>query len=200
VPARYGMVAAVFFSMLAGAGAALVMRAMRGVLIPLVALSALFIAEAAFAPMLVNSSWGGNYVVPPSRIETAANAPAVYHTIARMPDARVITEFPFGDISWELRFVYYSSAHWKRLVNGYSGTFPANYKTRVALFEHVSLHPDEAWQALRATGTTHVIVHEGALSASEATLVKTWLTDHFAVEIARFEQDVLFDVDGIFER
>ena len=56
-----------------------------------------------------------------------------------------------------------------------------------------------AWQALRATGTTHVIVHEGALSASEATLIKAWLTDHFAIEIARFDQDVLFDVDGIFE-
>jgi hypothetical protein len=199
VPARYGMVVAVFLSILAGTGAALVMRAARRSALPAAAFSIVFLAETAFTPMLLNSSWGGDFVVPPAHIETAANAPAVYHHIATMPDARVITEFPFGDISWELRFVYYSSVHWKRLVNGYSGTFPASYKTRVALFHNVALHAGEAWQALRATGTTHVIVHESALSAKEAALIEQWLTDHFAVEIARFDQDVLYDIDGVFE-
>jgi hypothetical protein len=117
-----------------------------------------------------------------------------------MPDVQVIAEFPFGDISWELRYVYYSTVHWKRLVNGYSGAFPDRYKARVALLERVSSNPEAAWRALRDAGTTHVIVHEGALNASEAQTIEQWLTDHFAVEIARFDGDILFDIDGKFTK
>jgi len=115
-----------------------------------------------------------------------------------MPDVKVIAEFPFSDLSWELRYVYYATVHWKRLVNGYSGGFPDAYKTRAALLARVGQHPDEAWRAIRDAGTTHVIVHEGALSAEEAKVIERWLDDHFAVEIARFDGDRLYDVDGIF--
>jgi hypothetical protein len=197
VPARYAMVAAVFLSVLAGAGAAVLLRQTRRIVLAGTVLATLFVAEASFAPMAVNVSWGGNHVQPPGRIEPAAAAPAVYHQIARMPDATVIAEFPFGDFTWELRYVYYSTVHWKRLVNGYSGGFPPGYETRAALLRRVALYPDEAWRALRDIGTTHVIVHEAALPSSEAAAVEKWLDDHFAVEIARFDGgDLLYDLAG----
>jgi len=198
VPARYGMVVALFLSIVAAGGALAIARARHGALI-LASLAVVFLLEVSFAPMPVNLSWGGNFVTPPSRVEPASDAPAVYQHLATMPDATVIAEFPFGDISWELRYVYYSTVHWKRLVNGYSGGFPDGYKARVALFERVGQHSDAAWRALRDAGTTHVIVHEQALNAAEGQRISQWLADHFAVEIARFNDDVLYDVDGKFD-
>jgi hypothetical protein len=97
-----------------------------------------------------------------------------------------------------LRYVYYSTVHWKRLVNGYSGAFPHGYKVRVARLQRVMANPDDAWGALREAGTTHVVVHEAAFAAGEAAAVKRWLADHFAVEIARFGGDLLYDVSGIW--
>jgi hypothetical protein len=199
VPARYAMVAAVFLSVTVGAGAASLIRRTTRAAAAGAVLALVFVAEAAFAPMPVNVSWGGNYVQPPAHVEPAGDAPAVYQHLATMPDAPVIAEFPFGDLSWELRYVYYSTVHWKRLVNGYSGGFPPGYKTRAALLQRVAQHPDEAWQALRDIGTTHVIVHEGAFTPEEAEAVKKWLADHFAVEIAHFDGDLLYDLGAAWK-
>ena len=146
--------------------------------------------------MPVNLSWGGRGIEPPDHVEPASRAPAVYQHLAAMPDAKVIAEFPFGDPAWELRYVYYSTVHWKPIVNGYSGGFPQGYQARVAVLQRVDQRPDEAWRALRDAGTTHVVVHEGAFAPGEADAVKGWLDNHFAVEIARFDGDLLYDVTG----
>ena len=99
----------------------------------------------------------------------------------------MVAEFPFGDPAWELRSVYYSTVHWKRLVNGYSGAFPQSYKVRVARLQRVADDPDAAWQTLRDAGTTHVIVHERAYPAAEAENVERWLLANGAREVGRFE-------------
>jgi hypothetical protein len=51
--------------------------------------------------------------------------PPVYRAGPRLPAGSAITEFPFGDAGWEIRYVYYAAAHWKPITNGYSGNFPA---------------------------------------------------------------------------
>jgi hypothetical protein len=196
VPARYAMIAAVFLSVCAGFGAfALITRARAALVAPL--LSVAFLAEAWFAPMPVNLTWGSSYLEAPSRVFPRADAPAVYDTLARIPHA-VVAELPFGDTTWELRYVYYSTVHWKPLVNGYSGGFPASYKLRVALLQRLREDPEAAWRALRDVGTTHVVVHERAFPPGEAAHVVQWLRDHAAVEIARFDGDLLFDVSGVW--
>jgi hypothetical protein len=197
VPARYAMVAAVFLCVTAGFGVrALLAWRPRAVLV--VAISAVFLAEASFLPMTVNATWGDGAVVPPPRVQRASDAPPVYHTLAALPDGTVVAEFPFGDPAWELRYVYYSTVHWKRLLNGYSGGFPQGYLRRVALLQRVQQEPDAAWRALRDAGATHVVVHEHAYPPGEAAAIARWLADHFAVEIARFDGDLLFDVSGIW--
>jgi hypothetical protein len=204
VPARFAMVAALFLSIVAGYGLAFVIRlaavngraaASRTVAL---AIAALFLIEAAFVPLPVNLTWGDSGLPPPPRVFPSADAPPVYHTLANLPDSTVVAELPFGDPAWELRYVYYSTVHWKRLVNGYSGGFPQGYKVRVALLQRVAQNGDAAWRALRDAGTTHVVVHEAAFPAGEAAVVKQWLDDHFAVEIARFDGDLLYDVSGIW--
>jgi hypothetical protein len=156
------------------------------------AISTLFLIEAAFVPMLVNQTWGEGVVAPPARVEPATRAPAVYRALASLPEVEVLVEFPFGDPAWELRYVYYSTVHWKRLVNGYSGAFPQPYKVRVARLQQPNMDPDGAWQTLRDTETTHAIVHEAAYPPGGAETVKRWLASNGATEVARFESDVLY--------
>ena len=197
VPARYAMIAAVFLTVVAGYGVTALL-AWRAPKVVATAIAVVFLIEVAFVPMTVNATWGDGAITPPARVEPASSAPAVYHTLAEMPDATVVAEFPFGDPAWELRYVYYSTVHWKRLLNGYSGGFPQAYQARVALLQRVRENPDAAWRALRDAGTTHVVVHQRAMTPAEATVITQWLNDHFAVEIARFDGDLLFDVSGVW--
>ena len=194
VPARYAMVAAVFLSIVAGYGVAALMKRVTRRALVAGAIAALFLIESAFAPMPINLSWGDGGVAPPARVEPRNNAPAVYRALVTLPDARVIAEFPFGDAAWELRAVYYSTVHWKRLLNGYSGAFPQSYKIRVARLQRIADDPAAAWQTLRDAGTTHVIVHEAAYVTGEAEKVETWLAANGATEVARFEIDVLYSL------
>ncbi|HUE86072.1 MAG TPA: hypothetical protein VMO26_08340 [Vicinamibacterales bacterium] len=198
VPARYAMIAGLFLSVVAGFGAAALLNRVRAAAVAAAGMAVAFLIEVAFVPMPLNLTWGDGAVAPPPRVEQAADAPPVYHQLATMPAATVVAEFPFGDPAWELRYVYYATVHWKRLVNGYSGAFPHGYKVRVALLQRIAEHPDEAWRALREAGTTHVVVHEAAFAPGEGAVVTRWLDDHFAVEIARFGSDVLYDVSGVW--
>jgi hypothetical protein len=197
VPARYAMIAAVYLAILAGIGAAWLLRPRLGGRVArrlAVAAGLAFLAEATFAPLPVNQTWGDGGLIPPPRVEPAASAPAVYRQLGLSASEEVVAEFPFGDPAWELRYVYYSTVHWKRLVNGYSGGFPQGYKARVARLQRVNQFPVEAWQALIDAGTTHVIVHEAALPASDVAILHAWLREHDATEIGRFESDVLYDL------
>lgn len=194
VPARYAMVAAVFLSIAAGYGAAAVLGGVARRALVAGVMAILFLVEVSFAPMLLNQTWGDGGVAPPARVEPADRAPAVYHALAALPEARVIVELPFGDPAWELRSVYYSTVHWKRLVNGYSGAFPQSYKVRVARLQRIADDPAAAWQTLREVGTTHVIVHERAYPVAGADQVERWLTGGGATEIGRFGGDVLYEL------
>jgi hypothetical protein len=55
--------------------------------------------------------------------------------------------------------MFYSTRHWRALVNGYSGYFPRGYIDVRAAFRNALRDPDEAWRVLRVSGATHVIVH-----------------------------------------
>ena len=192
VPARYAMVAAVYLAMLAGIGAAWLLQRSARPMATVTLLAIAFLVEAAFIPMPVNHTWGGGSVTPPPRVEPASRAPAVYRQLASMPGDLIVAEFPFGDPAWELRYVYYSTVHWKRLLNGYSGGYPHGYNLRAARLQRVEVAPEEAWRALVDAGATHAIVHEGALTPLEARTIESWLESHQARAIGRFDTDVLY--------
>ena len=111
----------------------------------------LILLEGAAVPMEINRVWNMNEAMPPARVypATSPSAPPVYARIAALPPGSVITEFPFGDMAWEIRYVYYSAAHWKPIANGYSGAFPPAYKERLARLQRVTADPEAAWQSLR---------------------------------------------------
>lgn len=187
VPARYAMVAALYLTILAGLGASRLKKPV------IVTAAALFLVEAWIAPMAVNQTWGEGGFIPPARVEPASSAPRVYHYLATLPDDVAVLEFPFGDPAWELRYVYYSTVHWKPILNGYSGSFPQHYKYRVARLQRIREDPEAAATELERSGhRLHVIVHEDAMSRDDAVMLRAWLEGHGFREIGRFGNDVLY--------
>ena len=156
----------------------------------LASVAASFLIEAAFAPMPRQSDVGRRRRAAAGARRTRAHArPRSIGSSPHLPDGTVVAEFPFGDPAWELRYVYYSTVHWKRLVNGYSGGFPRGYKVRVA-------RCCSAWRrsagrrvaGARDAGTTHVIVHEAALPPDEVQVLTTGSTRAEPAWLQRFDQ------------
>lgn len=83
----------------------------------------------------------------------------IYARLASEPGA-VVAEMPFyGGSSAHAHAAYMlnSTAHWKPMVNGYSGTAPPSFVDRVRAF---SGFPDaQSIAALQQAGVTHVFVH-----------------------------------------
>jgi hypothetical protein len=211
VPARYAMIAGLFLAMLAGFGASIVFGAVgpnpanapRGRKRSALALtSALILAEGAAIPLEINRTWVQREALPPARVypyrrldrgSLGEGVPPVYARVRALPAAAAITEFPFGDAGWEIRYVYYAAAHWKPITNGYSGNFPAKYKERVARMQRIAIDPEGAWASLRASGSTHAVIHRNAFAnIADADTVENWLKGRGAVEIERFpDGDIL---------
>jgi hypothetical protein len=192
VPARYAMIAALFIAIAAGYGVAVLERFVNRRGRVAIVLAAVFLAEAFFAPMTMNATSSDVGVSPPARVEPAADALPVYRQLAAMPDVQAVAEFPFGDPAWELRYVYYATVHWKRLVNGHSGGFPRSYSVRAALLARLSVDPEAAWRALRDAGTSHVIVHRSGFANGQSQNVEDWLIAHGARLGEAFGDDRLY--------
>ena len=183
VPARYAMIAGLFLAVLAGYGARFLIFNFSF----LIALSTLVLFESAAIPIEINRTWAQSEATPPARVYPQSKAPAVYMRLRALPAGAVITEFPFGDAAWEIRYTYYAATHWKPITNGYSGNFPQQYKERVARLQRMSVDPDAAWQSLRSSGTTHVVIHRNAFAnPANADMVEGWLKSHGATEVERF--------------
>lgn len=203
VPARYAMIAGLFLAVLAGYGARLLtahfslLSLLTFHFSLLTSISVLILLEGLAVPIEINRTWRQNETEPPARVMPYADAPPVYARVAQLPAGSALTEFPFGDAAWEIRYTYYSAAHWKPITNGYSGNFPPKYKERVARFQRISDDPQAAWRALLGSGTTHVVLHRRAfLDVRDADTVDAWLKANGATQLEQFtDGDVLFQLN-----
>jgi hypothetical protein len=76
--------------------------------------------------------------------------PPIYRAVDR---SMVLAEFPIGDDP-NIAFMYFSTHHWARLLNGYSGFFTPEY---IALQERVKTFPaPDTIQVVRDAGATHL--------------------------------------------
>jgi hypothetical protein len=192
VPARLAMVVALALAVLGGLAVA---RIRRHRWIAAAALGGVFLLEAHPAAFLVNAmSPLAEFATPEARVYRPARAPAIYHDLALTPPDSVVLELPFGEPDYDVRAVYYSSVHWKKLVNGYSGFFPPHYSRLAAMLNAIARDDDVAWRALEEIGVTHVVVHEGAYLDDGAARFSAWLTAHGAAEVSRRDRDVLYEL------
>ena len=146
--ARFGVLFLLAIALLAAAGLSALRREHAGRRwIPAAAVAAVILvnAEALRAPFDYRR-WGG--------------IPAIYARLAAEPGPVVLAEMPFYPpqaVFENAEYVLNSTAHWRPLLNGYSGYAPKTYTDVAGLLWHF---PDErAFPPLAAAGVTHVTVH-----------------------------------------
>jgi hypothetical protein len=86
--------------------------------------------------------------------------PGIYSILAEEPGRVVLAETPFYPpqaVFENAAYVLASTAHWRPLMNGYSGYVPGSYRTYAASFWFFP--EDFAIQEMRKAGVTHVMVH-----------------------------------------
>lgn len=99
--------------------------------------------------------------LPLQYAKTGNSIPSVYFWLAEQKDDTVILELPIeAGVNEIAKFMYYSTYHWKRLANGYSGYFPQDYLNLEKKIIHKSL-PPETIEELKALGVNYLIVHRG---------------------------------------
>ncbi|MBI2827977.1 MAG: hypothetical protein HYX77_01735 [Acidobacteria bacterium] len=192
VPARFAMIVAFMLAVLAGYGAQAAARYRAG-RVALFLAGIMFFLEATHIPFTVNGMTPlRGFTTPEARLYRPARAPAVYREMARQPPDSVVVELPIGQPDYDLRAMYYSTVHWRPVLNGYSGFFPPQYGQLAAALSEMGRHPEVSLRALRASGATHAIVHEGAYLDTEGADTSALLRRAGAMEIFREGPDVLF--------
>jgi hypothetical protein len=194
VPARYATVAALALATLAGLGvAAIDSRRRRYVAI---AASIAIVVEALAVPIPINqtdSTYSQANLAPlPDALALGASALPIYRDVAQLPADAIILELPVGEPAFDLRYMISSTEHWHRMVNGYSGFFPASYEPLTEAMKDVAARPDRAWQMVADSKATHVVIHAGAYRDDSGRRLGDWLRVHGAHEIASAGTDRLF--------
>ena len=197
VPARLALPAALFVAVLAGLGLARLRRWRGAGAVAAAAIGLLFLAEVWPPPILINyTDPVERAVTPPAPVPYGRRTPPVYAYLAALPQETVVLEMPFGREGYELRYLFYSTLHWRRLVNGYSGGLPdRSYRLTLAL-GHPVRDWNLAWDALAGSTADVVVVHEAAYLGDQGPRVSRWLHDHGARRLGTFGSDAVFSLRG----
>jgi hypothetical protein len=86
--------------------------------------------------------------------------PGIYRLLAREPGQVVLVEVPFYPpeaVFMNAEYVLNSTAHWRPLMNGYSGYTPESY--REVAWPFWNFPAEGSIDAMRAAGVTHIVVH-----------------------------------------
>lgn len=147
VPARFGIFTMFALSTLAGYGASILLRikgnTKKKLLLCLI--PGLILLEYYSGPIHLVS------------VNNAEGIPPVYGWLAKQKEDFAIIELPITDLWHETPYMYYSTYHWKKLVNGYSGYYPPLYyylKDRMVLFPG-----SEFLRDLQSLGVRYIIWH-----------------------------------------
>jgi hypothetical protein len=191
VPARYAMIVVLALALLGGLGTAALQRMGKWGCSVAALLALFFLVEAPIFPLPLNGSWGSGKVRAAALPALGDETPAVYRYVQTLPNDAVLLEMPIGYTCHETRYMLYSTLHWRRIVNGYSGYFPEGFLELATALKRIVGEPGEAFAALRRSGATHVIVHRTAWRGRRAERVlRTLLTLNLKV-VADFGDSVV---------
>jgi hypothetical protein len=99
--------------------------------------------------------------------------PGIYRLLATEPGRVVLAEQPFfppSAVFENAPYVLASTAHWRPLMNGYSGYSPDSYQRYAQSFW--SFPDDRAIQSMKDAGVTHVMVHPHAFDRDAETILQ----------------------------
>jgi hypothetical protein len=197
VPARFAMIVALGLAALAGHGAAAIARRRHGT-IAVALFTALAITESWAVPLPLNDNatdYKQSGLAPlPGTLAMGSATPAVYRFAAQLPSSSVLLELPIGEVAFETRYMFYSTSHWRALVNGYSGGAPVEYGLWTEQLSGAVEGPDAAWQAVLASRATHIVVHEDSYAGEQGSRISDFVRVHGGRQLAVFGSDRVFAV------
>jgi hypothetical protein len=152
---RFGILATCAVAVLAGFGITVVRRAL---------------APRTWAPVaaILVLLAAGESLAAPLGLVRFDGIPPIYARIPQEPST-VLLEVPFygsRSAQFHAQYMLYSTAHWRPIVNGYSGFQPPSFYENAAALERF---PDEtAFTRIHALGVTHIAVHSEQMPADTA--------------------------------
>jgi hypothetical protein len=153
VPARFGIFVGMTLAILSGYGAARLLRRWPRWHVALTVLMVAAPIVEAFPWMPLAPLW--------------RQPPPIYAKIPE-PDA-VLAEFPMPEndvgVSFDTQYMYFSTFHWHRIVNGYSGYYPSSYLDLMT--QERDFPSDTAVGYLRARGVDYVTINSAFYSSTD---------------------------------
>ena len=151
VPARAAMLAHMMLAVLAGLGITALLRRLqspRARNVVMVALLTGVVLESVNRPLVLRDMPSG--------------VPAVYEWLRAQPDGPIV-EYPVGSLEGrsgpqDATYMYYSTWHWRRMLNGYSGFSPPSY--HAVLYELRDFPDPRSLAYLRQREVRYLLVHE----------------------------------------
>lgn len=179
---RFAVIGLLFLSVLAGVGAARLARRRVG-LAAVIVLTGLATRTAWTRPYPIDLPLGTHELAAiPDYLRPTAVTPAIYRFARTLPATAVLVELPFGDIGYEIRYTFFTLAHDRRTLNGYSGVQPPSYLARLPVLRVPLADLDASWRALRPA--THVVVHTGGWTDDTGQRLRDWLETRGARAVA----------------
>ncbi len=183
-PARFHMFTMVGLSLLAGLGAQTLTRRIATRwqrALPVVCL-AFMAAENLYMPLALTP------------VPRPAAIPPVYTWLADEAEPGPVLELPIlMDVgSVESPRLYYSTRHWRRLINGYGGFFPPTY-AYFLFFDRE--FPKQPYDWIVGLGVRYVILHRWQYPADELARMDADLRDFAGLRlVAEFADDQVYEV------
>ena len=165
VPSRFGFIVMLSLSVLAAYGVSRFIESkskIKKALISYIFIS-LIISESIYIPV-----FGGTMPV-------GREIPEVYQWMANEKGDFAIVELP-SDLWNDTKYMYYSTYHWKNLVNGYSGFLPDSYPETMRTI--MSFPSNESIDLLKMIGVKYVVIHTKEMDAAEWNHTNTTIKDY----------------------
>lgn len=192
VPHRFVAIGATLLSILGGLGAAWLCR-WRLALAPVAIAVALVTRTGWQTPFPIDGELtSSTLAATPAYLRPSMTPPRIYQFVATTPGDAVIAELPFGDLGYEIRYTFFTAAHRRRTLNGYSGVLPPSYEARRAVLAAPLANADASWTALAPA--THVLVHDTAWRDGTGAGVRAWLDARGARVVASADGAWLYEL------
>ncbi len=182
VPARWSVVAYAGLAVTGGLGAMVIAaRAKRWRVAIALVIPALLLFELNAAPI---RWWLGRGATPD-----------VYSWLATAPAPGAVFEMPMHDGWWELKYLYYATAHHRPLVNGYSG-FETVLHQKVRDWTLADPVGPRLLDVLEESGVAFVVVHADMLDKRPDERIRAWLRRSLRQGRLRFVRRFDADIVG----
>lgn len=141
---------------------------------------------------------GEYFWIPPfqrsffEKVETGNAVPPVYRWLVEQKEDLVILELPMSyNLKLNGKYVYFSTYHWKKLVNGNSAYFPPTF---TILEEKLQKIPqDDTIKILKEIGVDYVIVHLDYYAQAQEMVTAEQLADIKEMMLVKeFDNDLVY--------